>query len=393
MKAEQLEKTIFTVFGGARVKICFLGAADICALTREVPSMTRVLMLKENPISTDVAGGYVGVVGLDDHQRFISTPSGDLDVSLFDANVRDYEGDTDVNGGIRKSLSTIDEQIDFWWLNNGVTIVATRVQPAGKLLKLESPQIVNGLQTSTEIYKRERPSGLDNRSVLVKVVEARDPGVRDLIIEVTNSQTTFGPSALRATDVVQQEIEEYLLGRDLFYERRRRQYYNQGVNVERIVTIDQMGEAVLSVVVQAPHVARENITQIYQDDIYQAVFHPDFPVAMFSASINIFRQCETWLRGLRQRSSVDDFVFHLACLAGIGLSRKIRPDSADIAKLENAQLPSPLAQAMFEIIQTQYNYYSQRTGIVLLDQLAKNPDVTKSLLNAAREYLRTSSRK
>src|SRR3546814_13519732 len=40
---------------------------------------------------------------------------------------------------------------DFWWLNNGVTILAQEASQVGKTIKITDPQIINGLQTSTEI--------------------------------------------------------------------------------------------------------------------------------------------------------------------------------------------------------------------------------------------------
>jgi hypothetical protein len=152
-----------------------------------------------------------------------------------------------------------------------------------------------------------------------------------------------------------------------------------------------MGQAVLSVVVQSPHVARHNIQRIYEDDIYKLVFHADYPIAMYSASIEIFRQCENWLHSLKHRSSTDDFVFHLACLAGMTLSRKVRPGSSDIAKLEEAKLSSSLAQTLFEFIQVSYDQFSRTHGVMLLDQIAKDPEVTKAILVRGRNYLMHSS--
>jgi AIPR protein len=140
--------------------------------------------------------------------------------------------------------------VDFWWLNNGVTIVASDIEHGGgKMLKLTDPQIVNGLQTSMEVYKKGSDGGYDRdtRSVLVKIIQAPDDAVREEIIRATNSQTSLRPSALRATDKVQRQIESYLLERGFYYERRRNYYSNRSKPSDRIVSIESMGEAVLSV--------------------------------------------------------------------------------------------------------------------------------------------------
>lgn len=42
---------------------------------------------------------------------------------LFDSNVRDYQNKTVVNKEIEDTIKT-STNIDFWWLNNGITIIA-----------------------------------------------------------------------------------------------------------------------------------------------------------------------------------------------------------------------------------------------------------------------------
>jgi hypothetical protein len=200
-RSEDLRQTLSSLFGSCEPTVSFMGAADLGRLARHAPSSSRKLVLAENPISTDTAGGYVAVVRLADYEKFITGRNGELDSLLFEANVRDYEGETAVNRSIQETLEAVESKEDFWWLNNGVTIVAEKVQPANKMLELKSPQIVNGLQTSTEIYKRRSANyRTDNRSILVKVIEANDNAARERIIRATNSQTAFGPSTLRATD-------------------------------------------------------------------------------------------------------------------------------------------------------------------------------------------------
>jgi hypothetical protein len=50
-----------------------------------------------------------------------------------------------------------------------VTIVANKATQSGKALTLEDPQIVNGLQTSTEIFRHFSENAMqdDDRNVLV----------------------------------------------------------------------------------------------------------------------------------------------------------------------------------------------------------------------------------
>lgn len=391
-KGDQLRKVCADLFGACPVQVQFLDSSALYEMARESRISVRNLQLAENPISTDTAGGYIGVVRLSDYERFITTATGELDTSLFEANVRDYEGQTLVNQSIEKTLAIQNDEVDFWWLNNGVTVVATRIQPANKLLQLESPQIVNGLQTSTEIFKRSRSSAeVDSRSVLVKIIEAKDPAVRERIIRATNSQTSFGPSALRATDKVQRHIEDYLLKAGLFYERRRRQYFNQGKPLDRIVSIDTMGQALVSVVVHLPHVARATPSKVFEPTIYDLAFSLDHPIQMYMASIELLRQCDEYLRSTKTESP-EDFRFQLAMLSSISLTRKLRPSSKDIANIEGAIAGPTLLSELYDSIREQYDKESRRRRVFLLDQLAKSEETTRSLLDVAKARLYSTPR-
>ncbi|SNR99151.1 AIPR family protein [Blastococcus mobilis] len=394
-KAAELNTVVRSCFGGAAVSVDFLDAAAVADMAREKPVTTRHLALAENPISTSKAGGYVAVVKLEDYEAFITDDEGKLDASLFEANVRDYEGDTAVNRSIQDTLAHPDSDVDFWWLNNGVTIVANKVQPAGKLLELDAPQIVNGLQTSNEVHKRRKTSGErqlgDDRSVLVKVIQAEDDSVRDRIIRATNSQTSFGPSALRATDKVQRQIEEYLAGKGLFYERRRRHYYNQGKPVESLVSIDQMGQAVLSVMAQVPHIARGQVSRVFEGDIYDLLFAPSHPIQMYASCVNIVRETQVFLNSARHtRAQAEDFLYHLSMLTAMALLRKHRPSAIDLAKIEELKPERSLQAELLQGIQNEYARVGRFTGEVMLDRMAKDPAITEAVLNFGRTYLGTT---
>lgn len=393
-KSSLVVKQLTDCFGSCMPVIDFIDASSLSDMARERPAVTRNIALAENPISTDTAGGYIGVVRLDEYEKFITDDSGNLDASLFEANVRDYEGETTVNKSIQATLETRDEEVDFWWLNNGVTIVATRVQPSNKLLQLESPQIVNGLQTSHEIYKRSRgaQSDRENRSLLVKIIQAKDDSVRDRIIRATNSQTSLGLSSLRATDKVQRQIEEYLLEHGLYYERRKNLYANRGIRIENIVSIDQMGQALMASLVQLPHVARGEVSRVFEDDVYDLLFLSTHPIKSYLGAIHIQRQCEDFLRSdPNTRPFVEDFSYHLTMLATIAASRKNVPKATDIAAVNGATVDLLLPE-LLQIVREEFAEGARRRREVLFDRVAKDPAVTDQLVRRAKTYLMSTSR-
>ncbi|MGJ0202805.1 AIPR family protein [Leucobacter sp. gxy201] len=393
LKATQLEGTLKDCFGNCEPVVELLDAASIADLVRDKPPVTAELTLAENPISTDMTGGYVGLVKLYDYQKFITDETGQLDAALFDANVRDYDSGSEVNKSIEGTLGTQDNEVDFWWLNNGVTIVADRVQPAGKLLHLDSPQIVNGLQTSHEIYKKGSSSEYaDDRGVLVKVIQAGDDLVKDRIIRATNSQTILGLSSLRATDRVQREIEEFLSIHGLSYERRKNFYRNRQIPLRKLVSIDQMGQAVLATLVQSPHISRGEVSRIFQDDIYRVVFSGTQPMNMYYSAIAIVRTCEEFLRARRDTGQVEDFVFHLSMAAAMAVTRKREPSAKDLASI--GEMPSEeMLTRLMRVVQQAFTEAARETREVLFERLAKDARATKTLKAHMRRYLASSPRR
>ena len=107
------------------------------------------MTIEETPITT-MDGGYVALVSLPSYYNFI-TEDNVLIKSFFDANVRDYQGNIEVNKAIKDTLNNPSVE-DFWWLNNGVTITTSSASLASKSLVIQDPQIVNGLQSSYELY-------------------------------------------------------------------------------------------------------------------------------------------------------------------------------------------------------------------------------------------------
>ncbi|WP_199783730.1 AIPR family protein, partial [Cronobacter dublinensis] len=131
----------------------------------------------------------------------------------------DHNGDVIVNVAIQETLNTGKE--DFWFLNNGVTIITSKAVLSGKTLTIENPQVVNGLQTSHEIYNYfsslEEVSE-ESRNVLVRVICESNAESRDKIIRATNSQTSIPPASLRSADVIHRDIEDFFKANGYFYD-------------------------------------------------------------------------------------------------------------------------------------------------------------------------------
>lgn len=301
-KAKELETGVSSLFSECTCAFSFVTPSDLVALARRQRPATLELRFNETIATSD--GAYVGLALIKDFADFLSTAQGGPRTSIFESNVRDYEGAGGINALIRRTLEENSED-DFWWLNNGITIVASRAGQYAKTLALEYPQIVNGLQTSREIFNyvaRSSSSGdvpaEDHRSVLIRVVVPPDESSRDRIIRATNSQTAIPSVALRATDRIQRVIEDYFVRKGWFYERRKNRYQNEGKPISRIITIPFLAESVCAVILREPHLGGPRLGGRFLRDekLYERVFSDDIPLASYLKCAQLTRRIELHIR-------------------------------------------------------------------------------------------------
>ena len=133
---DNLNREISQSLALAKPTVEFLGAEQLIALNRRVRTRTKALRCFE-VISSENGDGYVALVRLDDFYSFLQNESGQLQTYLFDANVRDFQGDNQVNLAIRTTLDDPAAAPEFWWFNNGATMVATKATPQGKVITLD----------------------------------------------------------------------------------------------------------------------------------------------------------------------------------------------------------------------------------------------------------------
>ena len=135
-KAFDLETSVAALFSASTCRFYFVTPSELVALARRQRPTTLDLRLDE-AIAT-ATGGFVGLASISDYFEFISAENGGLRNAIFESNVRDYEGTSGINASIRRTLEG-DFDEDFWWLNNGVTIIASRAAQYGKTLRLIQP--------------------------------------------------------------------------------------------------------------------------------------------------------------------------------------------------------------------------------------------------------------
>jgi len=295
-KLSQLRQLLADLFGRSTVEVKFLGATELLALAQSTRTYSLRMPFTETFISRD-GTNFVVLCRLNDYLKFITDDEGQLRRYLFDYNVRDYLGEVQVNTNIAETLTNTNSG-DFWWFNNGVTILASNVTPVGKVLSLENILIVNGLQTTETIFKTLHNSIRedDERAVLIKIIISVDEDTRARIIKATNYQNAVELAALRSLDQIQRNIEQYLLDNGWYYERRKNYYLNQNKPNDRICSIAQLGAAVRALAFRTPRTAAQRQRWIRNDDSYHEVFNERWPLDLFLACVNVTRSVDVIVR-------------------------------------------------------------------------------------------------
>ena len=142
---DHLTETVHKHMNRATVKCECVNAQQLLEQGRARISRDKNLKWACQPMNAE--DGIVGIVKLGDFYDFLTEPDGTLVERLFESNVRGFQQNTAVNKQIRSSLRSQDG-VNFWLLNNGITIIAERMQSAGYMqITCQDPQIVNGLQS------------------------------------------------------------------------------------------------------------------------------------------------------------------------------------------------------------------------------------------------------
>jgi hypothetical protein len=157
----------------------------------------------------------VAMVKLADFAKFVLKGGN----TLFHSNIRNYLKGTNINKGIKSTLS--NEMEKFWLYNNGVTIVCDTYEDKPHEVSLKAPQIVNGCQTAKTIAEyynqlttRELSEINKQGHILVKVIRTKKSAtneekkdLRDSITRYTNSQNAVKGLDFYALDRFQRELQ------------------------------------------------------------------------------------------------------------------------------------------------------------------------------------------
>lgn len=400
-KVEQIKRLVRNRASTTKVVFNLLSAQELIQLYQKRISTKLSLRFKENPMAVEFAEGeygYIGVVRLRDYYNLIVDESGELREFIFESNVRHYHGLVDVNAGIRDSLEN-DFSVDFWWLNNGVTIIVSGCTPFHKVLHLEDVQIVNGLQTSYVLGRHYNNASAQNdeRSILVKVVvvDSQNKETIDKIISASNKQNPVTSTILRATDDIQRRLEIYFLSKGYYYDRRKNYYKNQGKPATKIFSIQYTAQAVEAILHFNPSEARSKPTSLIKaDSTYKRIFDDRNDLQVYLVCCLIYQRVTELIKFALPSDKMNlakNFSYHIARIVPTLSLKKAKPLASDVLALESVSIDIELVQSAFELLMRFVDDYQRTYPEQNIINIAKARAFSNEVNSRLEQMLTTST--
>ena len=364
-QAEELKDTIRGLFPNAVVDVTFVDSDTLFDMYNAEIENRVNLRFADIPISPNQKN-YVALVDLKSYFNFIVDDKGNVRKSFFDSNVRDYQGKNNVNSSIAETLHRTDNN-DFWWLNNGVTVLASEATLVNnRELQIVNPEIVNGLQTSMEIYNyfSENREALESekRSVLLRIIVPDNEESRDQIIFATNNQTNIPKATLRVTDPIHLQIEMYFKSRGLFYDRRKNYYKNQGRKPAEIVGVSFLAQCLITIFLKKPDYARARPSTLLNDEkTYNELYEKNNDLEVFYRVAVLGKRIQKNVRRVSDYSPAEksDILYYVlyAVIADVLNKKNITP--SDIKDLDMDSVTDSIIENIRNRV---YEIYKQHGG-------------------------------
>lgn len=216
----------------------------------------------------------LSIVKFSELKKLILTSDNNLKDRLFIENVRNYIGTTPVNLDIKKTLDKISERSYFPFLNNGLAIICDKIERhpvKDKEFILTFPRIINGCQTTNELFKKFKEStttnDIDEIEIVAKIISTNDNNLKKMIIYAANNQNSIDKD-LQSLNEFHEKIETYFLGKEeknfhLHFERLRGQHSNVTPPYSKI-NIEILARVYISVFLKKPHEMKSNAISIIE---------------------------------------------------------------------------------------------------------------------------------
>ena len=308
---------------GNQVEFVHFNHDAIVRTLQRGPHVDAVLTLSGGIVTEDLNFKRVLVGRISVHELHrIFDEHGD---QLLERNIRRYLGHANrVNIDIRNTLLDRNQSPNFYFYNNGITVVCDRfdfnaLQQSDHRVQLSNLQVINGGQTCKTIHQTLSENGFcaPEAYVLIRIYQLPDEST-DVVRDITKATNSQSPVDLRSNDEWQRTLALGMEQLGYTYKRHR----EDGRAGAEVVTSSTIAQAVLAVWRERPHQAKFRRPEHF-GRLYDTIFK-DLNAAQALIATLIFRAVE---RARKERvEDGPDFLpyasHHLAMIVG----REIRQD-------------------------------------------------------------------
>lgn len=228
----------------------------------------------EIPATEGITQSALGYLPFSEFKKLLVDDSGsEILTSIFEDNVRDWQGWKSVNTGIKNTLQSAHKS-KFVLMNNGITIITRGLTRVGDTFTITDYQIVNGCQSSNVLFA-EKDNIDDSVMVPVRLIHTLDTGIKELITTATNSQTDIKPEQFASGKSFARGLEQFFTTypdeHRLYYERRDGQYDRGTEQKIRIIDAPTVLRSYAAIFMEVPHTATRSYRSI-RDQIGDTIF-------------------------------------------------------------------------------------------------------------------------
>lgn len=294
----------------------------IDVIETEIEFPNRVLL----PDIPTVNQAYLGYVDYKEYLKLIIGENNEIRKSVFYDNVRDYQGDNNVNNEIADTVK--GEENKFILYNNGVTIICKKLDGLKNKFKLSDYQIVNGCQTSHVLFYNMNFIK-NNLQIPIKIIETSDEDTVNKIIKATNRQTEVSDEQLMALNEFHRKLEAFYNSfpgnQRLYYERRSKQYnYMAEIEKVRIVSISTQIKAAAAMFLDKPHLASRYYGRLLKD--LDGIFNEDHKLLPYYTCTYLLYKLEYSFRNKIIPAQYRKYRFHILMLFKYDFAKEKVPE-------------------------------------------------------------------
>jgi AIPR protein len=336
-----------------------------------------------------VKQAYIGYLKADQLLQLATSPTEQggqqINPSVFFDNVRDFNPDSKINKSIIAEIKSGDRK-GFVFRNNGVTVIAKRLNRTGDKFMVEDYQVVNGCQTTNILFHSHE--FLDDLFVPFRLIESSDDEFITSIIVGTNTQNPVRDEQFWALRPFMKDLEEFCRQQNddfkLFVERRENQYRDGGVERTRVIKPSDIMKAVAAMYLFQPHRAARDFRGI-RAEYEQGLFLAHHNVVPYHLASYANYKIEFFVRNNRLPREDRIYKYYILCSVGYQFCK-----GGDIFKMRPNQ-QQPTCEAIRSLLgdETKFLTHTKRV-ITSVKELAAGKFGVP--LAASREKLRDALR-